>query len=291
MKKTLLFAAFLLFSFQLSFGWGSVGHKAVAQVAENHISKSTKKAIKKYLHGATIVEVASDADKFYYQWSRDIGWECSNPRILRRQPSEMDEQPTNIEPWCHSYTVDSLFNTYRHNREGDVYVRNCVMDLDYLIKDLKENRDNMDKEECIMKISVVVHQVGDMHCPMHVLYIPQDPTGGKYSFYVKGKKINAHTYWDGGVFKMLEPEWTYFEYSEAIDTASPEEIAKIQEGDVYDWGKSSAEVSFPEHALYPTGGELSAEYPEKHREVLYIQLRNAGYRLAKALDYIFATEN
>lgn len=287
MKKSITFLAFLFLTAHLAFGWGGVGHAAIAQVAENHISKTTKKALRKYLPGASIVEVASDADKYYYQWSRDIGFECSNPRILRRQPSDMDQYPTNIEPWCHSYTVDSLFNTYRHNREGDVYVRNAVMDLDYLIHNIKENKDNMDREECIKQISLVVHLVGDIHCPMHVLYIPQDPTGGKYSFYVNGKKINAHSYWDSGLVKMLEPEWGFYEYSEAVDTASEEEISEIQQGDVYDWGKSSAENCFIEHALYPDGGELSSEYPEKHRELLYIQLRNAGYRLAKALDYIF----
>ena len=287
MKKILLISVLMALCGHLAFGWGGVGHKAVAQIAENHINKSTKKALKKYLGGATAVEVASDADKYYYQWSRDIGFECSNPKILRRRPSDMDLQPSNIEPWCHSYTVDSLFNTYRHNREGDVYVRNAVMDLDFLINDLKENKDNMDKDECIMKISVVVHLLGDMHCPMHVLYIPQDPTGGKYSIYKNGKKIGAHSYWDGGVFKLMEPEWTYFEYAEAADTATPEEIAEIQVGDVYDWGKSSAENCFPEHAVYAAGGEQPSTPIEEDRPLLYTQLRNAGYRLAKTLDYIF----
>ena len=275
----------------IAFGWGSVGHKAVAEIAQNHISSGTKKALKKCLPGANIVEAASDADRYYYQWSRDIGFKCSNPRILRRQPSEMDEKPTNIQPWCHSFTVDSLFFTYRHNREGDVYVRNCVMDLDFLINDLKANKDKMDKEERIVKLSVVVHLLGDMHCPMHVLYIPQDPTGGKYKYIVNGKKINAHTYWDGGVFKMMQPEWTYYEYAEAADTASAEEIALIQEGDVYDWGKSSAQNCFSEHGLYPEGGELEPGHPEADRALLYTQLRNAGYRLAKTLEYIFGTTN
>lgn len=291
MKKLLLQLLLLLVSGHLAFGWGGIGHRAVAQVAENYVTKNTKKALKKYLPGATIVEVASDADRYYYQWSRDIGFECSNPRILRRQASEMDEQPTNIEPWCHSYTVDSLFNTYRHNREGDVYVRNCVMDLDYLINDLKANLVNMDKEERIVKISVIVHLIGDMHCPMHVLYVPQDPTGGKYSFYVDGKRINAHSYWDSNLFKILEPDWSYYEYSEAIDTATAEEIARIQEGDVYDWGRSSAETCFSAHCLYPSGGELAPDQPEKDRALMYTQLRNAGYRLAKTLNDIFDTQN
>lgn len=290
MKRNLIIAFVSVLMSQLASGWGGIGHSTVAQVAENHISKETRKALKKYLPGTDIIEVSSDADKYYYNWSRDIGFECSNPDILRRQPSDMDVFPTNIEPWCHSYTVDSLCNTYRHNREGNVYVRNAVMDLDYLISDLKANKDNMDKEECVRKISLVVHLIGDIHCPMHVLYVPQAPTGGKYSFYVKGEKVNAHSYWDSKLIRMLEPDWSYYEYSEAVDTASPEEIAEIKKGDVYDWGKASAESALPAHIHQPKE-VLSADYPEKDRELLYLQLRNAGYRLAAVLDYIFETNN
>lgn len=291
MKRLLILATLLFISNQISFGWGGVGHAAIAQVAENHISKSTKKALKKCLPGTNIVEIASDPDDNYYVWTRDIGFECSNAKILRRQPSDIDKFPTNIEPWCHSYSVDSLYNTYRHNREGDEYVRNAVMDLDQVIQDLKENLTNMDKAECVKKLSLVIHLIGDIHCPMHILYIPQAPTGGKYSFTVKGEKINAHSYWDSKLIKLLEPDWSYYEYSEAVDTASPEEIAEIQKGDVYDWGKASAISALPAHC-HEAKAILSAEYPEKDRELLYLQLRNAGYRLAKALDYIFeSTDN
>lgn len=285
MKRLLIIAALSLLSYT-SFGWGNVGHAVVAQVADNHISKQTKKLLKKYLPGTNIIEVSSEADKNYYVWSRDIGFECSNPKILRRQPSDMDVYPTNIEPWCHSYTVDSLYNTYRHNREGDEYIRNAAMDLAVLIEDLKQNKDNMEKSECVVKLSLVIHLVGDIHCPMHILYVPQAPTGGKYSFTVNGKKYNAHSYWDSALIKLLEPEWSYYEYSEAVDTASPEEIAEIQKGDVYDWGTASAISALPAHVHEPKE-ILSAEYPEKDRELLYTQLRNGGYCLARALDYIF----
>lgn len=286
MKRIFVISLLMLAACHISFGWGGVGHAAIAQIADNHISKSTKKLLKKCLAGTDIVEVASDADDNYYVWSRDIGFECSNPKILRRQPSDMDSYPTNIEPWCHSYSVDSLYNTYRHNREGDEYIRNAVMDLDVLITDLKANWAEMDKEECMMKLSLVIHLIGDIHCPMHILYVPQAPTGGKYSFTVRGEKVGAHSYWDSKLIKMLEPEWSYYEYSEAADTASPEEIEEIQKGDVYDWGKASAISALPAH-VHEAKAVLSSEYPEKDRELLYLQLRNAGYRLAKTLDYIF----
>lgn len=290
MKKFLLVLTFILAAAASSYAWNQIGHAAVAQIAENHISKKTKKALKKYLKGTDIVEIASYADRYYYQWYRDIGWECTNPKILRRKPSELDAQPTNLEPWCHSYSVDSLYRTYRHNREGDEYVRNCIMDLDFLIHNLKENIATMDPEERLKEIALVVHLMGDFHCPMHVLYIPDAPKGGNYSIYIGGEKIGMHSFWDTRIWGFLNKGWTYAEFAEDADTATKEEIAEITKGDVYDWGSANAVAALPAHRFTHATREqkeLDGSYPESMRWLCYQQLRNGGYRLAKALDYIF----
>lgn len=290
MKRTLIILALALLTALPSSGWGRIGHAAVAQIAENHINKKTKKALKKYLKGTDIIEIASYADRYYYQWQRDIGWECTNPKILRRKPSEMDALPTNIEPWCHSYSVDSLYNTYRHNREGDTYVRNCIMDLDWLIHNLKANHATMDPEERAKEIAIVVHLMGDFHCPMHVLYVPKAPTGGKWRIYIEGKKYNIHSFWDNNIWGLLNKGWNYYDFAEASDTATKEEIAEIVKGDVYDWGRANAISALPAHALANVPDdqrEVGTGYPESVRWILYQQLRNGGYRLARALDYIF----
>ena len=290
MKRLVLIAALFLTAALSSYAWNNTGHAAVAQIAENHISKKTKKALKKYLKGTDIVEIASYADRYYYQWYRDIGWECTNPRILRRKPSELDLQPTNLEPWCHSYSVDSLYRTYRHNREGDEYVRNCIMDLDWLVHNLKENIATMDSEEVLKQLAEVVHLTGDFHCPMHILYIPMAPTGGKYSIYINGEKINIHTFWDTRIWGFLNKGWTYSEFAEAADTATKEEIAEITKGDVYDWGSANAVAALPAHHLTNATREqreFDSSYAESMRWLAYQQLRNGGYRLAKLLDYIF----
>lgn len=290
MKKIILLVIIALAAAASSYGWNSVGHAAVAQIAENHISKKTKKALKKYLKGTDIVEIASYPDRYYYQWYRDIGWECSNAKILRRKPSELDVQPTNFEPWCHSYSVDSLYNTYRHNREGDEYVRNCIMDIDWLVHNLKENAATMDPDERLKEISLVVHLIGDFHCPMHILYIPDAPKGGNYSIYIDGEKIGMHTFWDSRIWGLLQKGWTYSEFAEAADTATKEEIAEITKGDVYDWGSANSVSALPAHRFTHATHEqkqLDRSYPESMRWLLYQQLRNGGYRLAKTLDYIF----
>jgi len=292
MKKRLFILILALCAgFLQAQAWNSIGHAAVAQIAENHINKNTKKALKKYLKGYSITEIASYADRYYYQWYRDIGWECSNPKILRRKPSEMDVLPTNLEPWCHSYSVDSLFQTYRTNREGDLYVRNCIMDLDWLVKNLKENHAAMDPEERFKEIAIVVHLTGDFHCPMHILYVPKSPTGGKGSLYIEDKKINVHTFWDSSIWGYLQKGWTYSEFAEAADTASKEEIAEITKGDVFDWGSANAVAAFPAHHFMNAPKEqryFGRDYPESMRWLLYQQIRNGGYRLAKLLDYIFS---
>lgn len=285
MKRVFIILALLISA--AAYGWNSVGHAAVAQIAENHLDKNTKKALKQYLKGTDIVEIASYADKYYYQWYRDIGWECSNPKILRRKPSELDVMPTNFEPWCHSYSVDSLYNTYRTNRQGDEYVRNAVMDLDWLVKNLKENVATMDPEERLKEIALVVHLTGDFHCPMHILYVPKAPTGGAYTFYINGTKYGMHGFWDSSIWKLLNRDWNYYDFAEAADTATKEEIEEITKGDVYDWGSSAAIAALPAHAV-TRHQEMDAGYPESVRWLLYQQLRNAGYRLAKLLNYIFS---
>lgn len=287
MKKCIIFIILALMASSEAYCWNSIGHAAVAQVAENHLNKQTRKALKKYLKGTDIVEIASYADKFYYQWYRDIGWECSNPKILRRKPSEMDVLPTNLEPWCHSYSVDSLYQVYRHNREGDVYVRNCIMDLDLMIRALKENHADMDPETRFRYIAEIVHLMGDFHCPMHVLYVPKAPTGGAYSIYINGVKYGMHSLWDNSIWGLLNKGWDYYDFAEASDTATDEEIEEITKGDVFDWASANSVSVLPAHI--PTRHqEMGPDYPESMRWLLYQQLRNGGYRLAKVLNYIFS---
>ena len=291
MKKIVLLALVLLgASIQLD-AWNAVGHSAVAQIAEDHISAKTRKALKKYLKGTDIVQISSYPDVHYYEWYRDIGWKCSNPEVLRRKASGMDGLETNWEPWSHSYTVDSLCQVYRHNREGDLYIRNAIMDLDWLIRNLKENLTTMDPEEREKELSLVVHLIGDMHCPMHILYVPQAPTGGKYSIYIGEQKMNIHSFWDSRIWKFLGKGWDYSDFASEADTASPAEIAEIVKGDLFDWASVNAKAAWPAHHLTDASRkerELDSYYPETMRALAYQQLRNAGYRLAKTLDDIFA---
>ena len=291
MKKIVLFLFVLVCASTRLGAWNAVGHSAVAQIAEDHISAQTKKALKKYLKGTDIVQISSYPDLHYYEWCRDIGWKCSNPEVLRRQASEMDALETNWEPWAHSYTVDSLFNVYRHNREGDIYVRNAIMDLDWIIRNLKEHMTTMDPEEREKELSLVVHLIGDMHCPTHILYVPQAPTGGKYSIHIGEKKYNIHSFWDTQIWKYLGKGWDYSDFANEADTATKEEIAQIVEGDIFDWASINAKAAWPAHHLTDASREereLDSFYPETMRWLAYQQLRNAGYRLAKVLDDIFA---
>ena len=290
MKKTFVILLLCLLSGVSLQAWNNIGHAAVAQIASNHLTKGTRKALKKYLKGTDIVEIASYPDRYYYQWTRDLGWECSNPAILRRKGKALDDEPSNIEPWCHSYSVDSLFNTYRHNREGDAYVRNCIMDLDQIIRDIRENIDALSPYEQMKRIALVVHLVGDFHSPMHTLYVPAAPTGGKYSLWIDDEKINIHSFWDSKIWRYLNPGWDYFDFAKNADTATPAQIEEIVKGDIYDWGKASAIDAFPAHHL--TGASeaqrhLGLDYPESLRPLVYNQLRNAGYRLAKLLNDLF----
>src|ERR1700728_4412910 len=62
MKKFfLLFAALAFVLFLVS--WGDKGHRAVGQIAENHLSDKTKLAVKHLLGSETLADVSNYADE------------------------------------------------------------------------------------------------------------------------------------------------------------------------------------------------------------------------------------
>ena len=76
MKKTLfLLSAALILCFDSAFGWGKMGHDAIAYIAECHLTPKAKKTIEKYI-GTSIVHYASwmDAYRFEPQYAHTSLW-------------------------------------------------------------------------------------------------------------------------------------------------------------------------------------------------------------------------
>lgn len=286
---TVIASAALLFANILpSAGWGQIGHSTIAQVAQDHLTPEASQALDKYLDGLKLAIIASDADIYRSQWTVDLGFIPTNPDDARvKWLKEFDfSTPLNISPWSHSITVDMDFNCYPTDNLDGAYINNAAYYIDRLAAELKENAENMDPFERYKAIAVIVHLMGDMHCPMHIVYLPDNVVKGHYFVDWKGKQRDMHVIWDGTLWDSYY-DWSFRDMAYLVDTASAEEIAEITAGTVYDYAESSARDSWPAVSAYSEGDVLPKTYATDMRPLLFTQLRNGGYRLAAIFNDIF----
>ena len=286
---TAIASAMLLLANTLpSAGWGQIGHSTIAQVAQDHLTPEAAKALDEYLDGLKLAIIASDADIYRSQWTVDLGFIPTNPDDARvKWLKEFDfSTPLNISPWSHSITVDMNFNCYPTDNLDGAYINNAAYYIDRLSAELKSNAENMDPFERYKAIAIIVHLMGDMHCPMHIVYNPVNVNKGHYFVYWKGKKHKMHVVWDGRIFDDYY-DWGFLELAYLVDTATPEQIAEITKGSVYDYASSSARDSWPVVSAYVDGDPLPKSYATDMRQILFSQLRNGGYRLAAIFNEIF----
>ncbi len=270
-----------------SLSWGRMGHAVVAEIADQHLTPQAKKKLQQYLNGACIRTIASDADKYRAQWTIDLGFHPTNPDAARLKWLKKFDftTPTNISPVSHSVTVNKNNKSYRTDNLNGAYINNCAYYVNLYGKKLKKEAATMDPQERRREISLIVHLIGDMHCPQHIVYIPNDSLKGGFDVTFKGKKTRYHAFWDTYVV-VADATKDTLEYARGIDTATPREIKKICKGNIFKWVQKSAEDSWPAHK-YQADDVLPDNAIEDFKPLAHSQLRNAGYRLAAFLNNIF----
>lgn len=282
MKKTLVAIAAFFCTISAS-AWNDMGHATVAAIAEKHLSRSASRAVKEYLGDKSMVLSASDADYCRAIWTLDLGFVPSNPEAS--QPAwiiELDRTlPKNIAVYAHMFTVDQDFNPYPDSNLNGKYIQNAVWEIAILADKLKKNAKNMDPVERQRDLLLLIHLVGDIHCPSHITYKPF--TGQPGTITVAGRKGTFHHYWDAS------PEWGSWSFSDLageLDNASVKEMKEISAGSPYDWGKDSAKSCYEVNQV-KTGDSFHKSKVVEFRALSFSQLRKAGYRLAAILNDIF----
>ena len=245
-------AAFILNNYPV-FGWDQIGHSTIAEVAQKHLTPEAEKALNKYLDDLKLAIIASDADIYRSQWTVDLGFVPTNPEAARVPwLKEFDfSTPPNIAPWTHSITVDMDFNCYPTENLDGAYINNAAYCVDKLAKELKDNE-----------------------------------VKGHFFVEWKGKKHDMHVIWDGTLCDAYY-KWSFLDMAYLVDTATPEEIAQITDGNIYDYASRSARDSWPAVSAYKEGDVLPRSYATDMRPLLFSQLRNGGYRLAAIFNEIF----
>ena len=119
--------------------WGFKGHRAVATIAEKHLTLNTAKVVSTYLKGAKITEVSTWADE-----NKD---KTTAPWHYLNLPLGLN----------HEQFMDAV------SKQGNDNVYSAILKEEAILKDQTSSADQ--KNEAL---KYLIHLVGDAHQPMHV---------------------------------------------------------------------------------------------------------------------------
>ena len=208
--KRFILILFLLLAAREIRAFGLAGHAAIACIAEHHLTPRARANIMRYTDHRSIVYYASWMD----EWRRSKGYEFTTH-------------------W-HAGTVDAEFRSTPAVREASGAKGDCVVAVEQSIALLSEY-DKLDDSTVLVHIKYLVHLLGDMHCPTHVYYYPDNMTLGKFPVKLHGVETNYHKIWDGQLLDSRHKFWGFQDYRHALDNYTDEEIARMTEGTPVEW--------------------------------------------------------
>lgn len=252
-----------------AFGWGPMGHDVVAAIAENHLTEKTKERLNEILCGRSIV--------YYASWMDNI------------QNSPYWEYGYNQTKTWHYANVDKgkTYQTMKKNESGDV-----VVALNTLTDQLKNNYENLTDSMRCDYVKMIVHMVGDMHCPMHAGRL-SDLGGNRMKVRWFGKNTNLHSVWDSKIVESART-WNYSEWRDQLDRTTDEWEANVTVGTYEEWFVETVEGAASIYEYVESIGEenpnLSYKFVFDFSPLLEDRLLTGGHRLAYVLNSIFDPE-
>ena len=152
-----------------------------------------------------------------------------------------------------------------------------------LVAELKAG--DLAPEEETLRLKMLIHLVGDMHCPMHLGRL-SDIGGNQRPVLMFNRKTSLHSAWDSAIPEAAH-KWSYSEWQEQIDRLTDDEVLLIQAGEPYDWVKETHAICVGVYEDSPEGTKISYDYVDKYTPVIEQQFLRGGYRLAKLLNEIY----
>lgn len=257
----LLFVSFTFVSIDL-FAWGQKGHDIIACIAERHLTEKAKENIDKILGGKSMI--------YYSSWMDNVQnspyWKGGYDRT---------------KTW-HYFNVDEGFTpqTMPRNPKGDV-----LSAINMLIDSLGTHQKELSDSVKFDYLRMLIHLVGDMHCPMHVGRAT-DRGGNDFPLKWFGSKTNLHSIWDYNMVERLHA-WSYTEWQQNLDRCTKEEFDEMSAGTPEDWLTETWKITCGVYGYVKPDDNCSYKYMYDYAQVAEHQLLVAGYRLAALLNKIF----
>lgn len=247
--------AALLFCGAPGRAWGPLGHRAVAHIAEAHLSPEARAEVRAILGRESLADAS--------MW----------PDEVRRTPEWKHSAPWHFVDFADHET----YATAAKNPDGDVVV--ALTTMRKILADRHRSR-----EERRVALRFIAHFVGDVHQPLHVGRV-EDRGGNDIEVLWFGEPTNLHRVWDQGLLgpsRLSSRELARL----LLLWPSRKNVATWQRDDLATWVAES-------HALRPRvyrlgGGigkpRLGWAYMVRLQPVAEHRLLQAGIRLAGWLN-------
>lgn len=237
--------------------WGPKGHDTVAYIAEKHLSKKTLKRVQEVLDGHSLVYVANWMDN-----------------------ASHTNEYAYTKTW-HYVNVDPEEGTYANSKKdaaGDV-----VTAINSIVENLKSGELTLEEEQA--QLMMLIHLVGDMHCPMHAGH-KSDRGGNGTQVKYFGKQKKLHSVWDSEIVESAH-RWSYSEWQFQVDRASKKAQKAIVQGTPNDWIEETVVLANDIYEESTTQQNLSYDYVAIYAPVIEQQFLKGGLRLAALLEEIY----
>ena len=255
MKKLIVFSIMLSMALP-SFGWGQKGHDVTAYVAECNLKNCVRKKVQRLLGNHSLVYYANwmDTASHTEEYAYTSTWHYAN-----------------VDEGCTYETMEKL-------PSGDVIT--AVNDLAAKLKG--GNLDPETEKVCLM---MLIHLVGDLHCPMHAGR--RTDRGGnnvQVKFFNSPRKL--HGIWDTDIVESSH-KWGYIDWEHQINRADRKTKKAIAEGTPLEWFNETHLIAEQIYRDTPADTVVSYDYIAKYSPVVEQQLLRGGIRLARLLNEIY----
>uniref|UniRef100_UPI004055D5F4 S1/P1 nuclease n=1 Tax=Alistipes sp. TaxID=1872444 RepID=UPI004055D5F4 len=252
---SILFISTIVYT-NYAMAWGKLGHEVIVEIAKRHITEKSKHNIAKYMP---------------YDITKDAIW-----MDIHRHDKEIGYTTS----W-HVYNIDE---EHEYDMNPRLYKGDAILAMKVIEHNLTK-QERLTDSAIVMNIRMLIHFVGDIHCPTHS-YVP-----GPRCFWpceLNGKKIETfHGLYDN-MPMLLHPKKSSIEIASEIDNAKKSEIKRIQRGDYHEWAHEIGSRNAIIYKWNPHNTKsLNPDTVELSRDLVNLQMRNAGYRLAYLLNRYF----
>lgn len=269
--------------------WGSLGHQTIAYIATNFVAPETQQWAQDILNDTTtsyLANVATWADSYRYTaegaFSAPFHYIDAN-----------DDPP-------HSCNVDF---------DRDCGTAGCLVSAIANYTTRVQSPDSLSATQVNYALRWIVHFVGDITQPLHDEAFEIGGNGVNVTF--AGKKTNLHATWDtsipekleGGYGLALAKKWAanlttdinsgcYAGQKDSWVAGLDVDDAKATSlGWASDANQYVCSTVMPDGADVLSSGDLYPQYYNSAVDTVELQIAKGGYRLAKWLDAIAATQD